>query len=189
MDMDLERIASLTEGFPYMRLEQARHLAERFAEWQARHVLEIGTYHGTGTCYLAEMVRQRDGHVTTVDLPWTATERMSRHVEEQLETCGLDNATVVRREDGAEGLLFEHLLDGNPPFDFIYIDGGHQWSKTVPQFCLCLVCLRPGGWLLFDDINNHKYPDVRAVWQHVVTSHPGVVETAEHGNWGFARRA
>lgn len=187
--MDLERIANKTAGFPYMRLQQARYLADRFVEWQPCNVLEIGTFHGTGTCYLAEMVRERNGHVTTVDLPWTATEKMGCHVEEQLEKCDLDNVTIVRREDGAEGLLFEHLQAGNPPFDFVYIDGGHQWPKTVPQFCLSLVCLRPGSWLLFDDISNTKHPDVRAVWRHVVSRHPGVTEIEEHGNWGFARRS
>ncbi|MBC8356656.1 MAG: class I SAM-dependent methyltransferase [Planctomycetes bacterium] len=187
--MDLQRIAKTTTGFPYMRLQQAQQLAVRFVEWQPENILEIGTYHGTGTCYLAEMVRERNGHVTTVDLPWTATDRMNRQVEQQLEACGLDNVTVFRRDDGAEGLMFEHLVNEKPPFDFVYIDGGHQWAKTVPQFCLALACLRPGGWILFDDIDNEKYPEVGAVWQHVVPNHPGVIETQECGNWGFARRA
>lgn len=186
--MNLQRIANATAGFPYMRLQQAQHLAERFVEWQPENILEVGTYHGTGTCYLAEMVRERGGHVTTVDLPWTATDRMSRQVEQQLEACGLDNATVLRRDDGAEGFLFEYLASDSQPFDFVYIDGGHQWTKTVPQFCLALSCLRPGGWILFDDINNEKYPEVGEVWRHVVSKHPGVNETREHGNWGFARR-
>lgn len=186
--MDLEKIEKLTDGLPYMRLAQARKLAERFAEWLPLNILEIGTYHGTGACYFGEMVRERGGQVTTVDLASAPPERSNEIVRARIERCGLDNVTVVKHEIGAEGFMFERLVSGQPPFDFVYIDGGHDMRRAVPQFCLAMVCLRPGGRILFDDIDHPKYPEVRDVWRHVVVHHPGVAETEEVGSWGFVRR-
>jgi predicted O-methyltransferase YrrM len=42
--------------------------------------------------------------------------------------------------------------DQTPRFDLAYIDGGHTWDVTGYAFVLCDLLLRPGGWIIFDDM-------------------------------------
>ena len=37
-------------------------------------------------------------------------------------------------------------------FDFCYFDGGHTWDVTGFGFTLVDMLLRPGGWIVFDDL-------------------------------------
>ena len=46
------------------------------------------------------------------------------------------------------------LESADPPeFDFVFLDAGHTWDVTGFAFFLVDRLLRPGGWLLFDDLN------------------------------------
>src|SRR5690606_33328687 len=47
---------------------------------------------------------------------------------------------LVRRED-------------RPQFDFCYFDGGHTWDVTGFGFVLVNMLLKPGGWIIFDDLD------------------------------------
>jgi hypothetical protein len=40
-----------------------------------------------------------------------------------------------------------------PQFDLCYFDGGHTWDVTGFGFVLVDMLLRPGGWIIFDDLN------------------------------------
>jgi len=40
-----------------------------------------------------------------------------------------------------------------PQFDYCYIDGAHTWDGTSLSFLLVDLLLKPGGWVVFDDLN------------------------------------
>lgn len=182
----LDHIESIVETTPYMRRQKAELLEDLFTRLQPQRLVEIGTYHGTGTCYLAALAAQYGGHVTTIDLPWTENADHQPQVEQLLCECELTNVTVVRRPDGAEGWFRDYFAAGEQPLDFVYIDGGHTWSAVIAQFAMAYRSLRRGGWLVFDDIQNLKYPEVCQAWHQVVKPLSDHVRTA--GNWGFSMR-
>lgn len=188
---DLERIEAFINGVPYMHRKQAELLDELFSRLRPKLIVECGTYHGAGTCYLAELASDYGGHVATIDLPWTLTDpQFQPKAEELLERCGLKNAKVIRRADGAEGWFAEYFdacrLRSAEPLDFVYIDGGHTWARVVAQFAMAYAALRPGGWLVCDDIENDAYPEVGMAWRWVIA--PTVAKFRQHRNWGFAMK-
>ncbi len=178
----------------YLRLDQAVLIYERMLAMEAgghapRSVLEIGTFAGTGAILLAAMVEQWDGHVTTVDLPWTgqANQHFEITADERAAEIGVSNLAIVRREDGAEGWMREHLAANRDGLDLVYLDGGHTWANTILQASLSLACLRPGGWLVMDDLHNEAWPDVQEVWETVVRGLVAPWNLSERGMTGFAR--
>lgn len=156
----------------YMTLNKARKIYSLMQKFRTppRHVVEIGTYCGTGAILLAAMVEPVGGRVTTIDLPWTGepNKHFSKIVDEYARELGVKNLSIVRRPDGAEGWFLDHFLAGGDPLDLIYLDGGHDWRNTCAQVVLSLAALRLGGWLIMDDLNSKAWPDVQRCWDHVV---------------------
>jgi SAM-dependent methyltransferase len=94
-------------------------------------------------------------------------------------------------------------------FDFVYIDGAHSWAIDGLAVILAERLLRPGGWLLLDDLNwsfddpamaaldwvqqmpaeERTTRQVRKVWELLVKPHPSFDQMFEHGDWGFAHKS
>jgi len=190
----LERLAWLSTVLDrrYMRPDQAREIFGVIAATDppVQRVLEVGTYCGTGAILLAAMIAPIGGHVTTVDLPWTGTpnKHFAKTVDDWVRELHVENLTVVRRDDGAEGWLHDYLTAGNPPLDLAYVDGGHLWPHTCAQFAAVWAALRVGGWAVFDDVDMDAWPDVRDVWRHVVSRIVPARDRRQVGQLGFARK-
>jgi predicted O-methyltransferase YrrM len=175
----------------YMTENKALAIANLWKYLRPKSIVEIGTFKGTGACFLGAMASVFGGHVTTIDLPWTAQDNeyfQAGTVEAQLQKCEVTNVTVIRRQDGAEGWWRDYFIEGRPPLDFVYLDGGHQWLNTAAQLLMAYSALRPGGWVCMDDLNNLKYPDVELVWQ--VLTPPLTREIGRHSRelMGFLMR-
>ena len=184
---DIHKIAETVEE-EYMRIGQAENIGEIWESLKPVNILEIGTYKGTGACFMGAMAKHYGGHVTTVDLPWTAThnKRLNVIAEDQLKRYNIDNVTVIRREDGAEGFIHDCLLNNHVPFDFIYLDGGHTWKTTAALSIMCWTVLRSGGWLCMDDVESTKWVDVRLVWERLIPQlNPNVGDRYEIYKQGF----
>jgi predicted O-methyltransferase YrrM len=108
-----------------------------------RRAAEIGTLYGDG----AEALASTAASVVTVEpdeeLAARARERLPREVE---VVCG-DWRALLERE----------------PFEFVFVDGGGQATKTDPDV---LRLLAPGGIALLDDLTpGRPGPDpVRELW-------------------------
>jgi hypothetical protein len=99
-----------------------------------------------------------------------------------------------------------------PRFDFCYLDGAHNWTIDGLSVVLIEKLLRPGGWLLLDDLGwtyaagthgpgqgpddlrlsaaERETPHVRAVFDLVVRPHASFTEFREDdGWWGWAHKA
>lgn len=87
-------------------------------------------------------------------------------------------------------------------FDFCFIDGAHTWEDDGLAFFLVDKLLRPGGWILFDDLSwsmDERWPNVppeqralrqiEEVFDLLVASHPSYRELKSDGDWGWARKA
>ena len=94
-------------------------------------------------------------------------------------------------------------------FDFCYIDCKHDWDTTGFAFFLVDKILKPGGCLVFDDLDltyqsqkerkgfadtketNEEYlrtPQVGKVFDVLVKTHPSYRDFKVLGTWGIARK-
>jgi len=167
-------------------------------------VLELGTAHGVGAAYMAAAVAANGGgRVTTVD----RFRFEGPAPEETLERAGIaELVEIVRVPDSSYCLWLTGQTHGGPSLDFCYLDGAHDLHVDGVAALLAEQLLRPGGWLLLDDLDwtyeagtvpgaerlsdaERAAPQVRLVYDHLVRAHPSFTETREEdGVWGWARK-
>ena len=100
-----------------------------------------------------------------------------------------------------------------PLYDFVYLDGAKNWTIDGLAVVLIEKLLRPGGWLLMDDLPwtyaqdpgreatdgivhrelsepERSEPHLRAVFDLIVAQHPSFTELKIQDEWwGWARKA
>lgn len=214
--MGFDRIDSQLDGLPFISSRRARSLYEFVVENDCRDILELGFAHGKSSCYLGAAVRELgSGSVLTMDLEG-ARDR-SPNIEALLERTGL--GAWVRPVFAGRSFTWELMkvieastVDGRcrPRFDFCYLDAGHTWDVTGFGFFLVEKLLRPGGWLLFDDLRwtmagspnpsvlqraarvseeEANTAQVGKVFSLLVEQHPGFGNCRiDEGNWGWAQK-
>jgi predicted O-methyltransferase YrrM len=138
-----------------MQLKDAWIFYDLIISHQLHSVLELGFFHGVSTAYLAGAVEDAGGdHVTTIDL--TSARERRPNIEQIIGRCGLRDMVEVFYEPRTFNWRLMKFLEEDPPrsYDLIYIDGAHTWVDTGFAFCLSRQLLRPGGWIVFDDIRH-----------------------------------
>ena len=160
----------------WMSLHTAQFLESLIHKHDLREVLEIGHLHGVSTCYFAAT----GADVTTVDLEHSRCHVPS--VEDALKACGL-TATIVRQPSRVA--LADWALAGRM-WDLIYVDGSHMLADVWCDLLLADKVLRPGGWLVMDDIAHETYPGVRQVWERLPAQYDR--QPGPHRNCGVARK-
>ena len=188
--IDLHRIEQVTRGIPWMDAGRGRWLAEFLRDRQLRRCMEVGIYHGAGTCWIAGAIAHLPGaRVWAVDLPVSAT--VDPHAEQLLARLGLsvgtpasDALVCIRRELAGAAWTISRMLRWRPrlELDFAYIDADHSLESTLLYFYLVGRAIRPGGWVLFDDVGNPEYPMVEYAWESVIRTDP-----AWNGSGAIAR--
>jgi predicted O-methyltransferase YrrM len=216
--VEFEAVARAVAGVPWMTAEQGRIVYDHLVDTGARDVLELGTAHGVSASYLGAAVARTGGHVTTVDHGAAAYDPSPESV---LERAGVrDRVTVVRQHSSYTWWLAEQVRArsddaGNcePAYDFCYLDGAKHLSVDGLAVVLVERLLRPGGWLLMDDLGftwaehhptvhidastqvpfseaERSQPPLRAVYDLVVAPHPSFTELRIQDEWwGWARKA
>jgi predicted O-methyltransferase YrrM len=209
-----DEVARAVAGVPFMSPAQGRLVYEHIVQSGARDALELGTAHGVGAAYMAAA----GARVTTVDFAGAAYDPSPEQV---LQRAGVrDRVTIVREFSSYTWWLKERIEEradahGNvePCFDFIYLDGAKNWTIDGLAVVLVEKLLRPGGWLLMDDLEwtysdspsrvatdgivhrelsepERTQPHLRAVFDLIVAQHPSFTELRRQDEWwGWARKA
>lgn len=181
----------------------------------AESVLELGFAHGNSTCYLAAALHELGrGSVLTIDRE-DARDRKPNILELLRRTDLEAFATPVFAHTSYNWELL-HLLeqqrvghDTQPMFDFAFIDGAHTWEVDGLAFFLVDKLLRPGGWVLFDDVHwtlgasptlrnsarvlalseeERRTPQILRVFSHLVMQHKDYDSFTVKGNWAWAHK-
>ena len=156
--MGFDAVARAVAGVPFMSPEQGRLVYDHVRATRPDAVLELGTAHGVGAAYLAAALEANGhGHLTTVDFAGAAYDPAP---ETLLARAGLaGRVTVVREFSSYTWWLKEQVQArsdraGNvePLYDFVYLDGAKNWTIDGLAVVLIEKLLRPGGWLLMDDL-------------------------------------
>ncbi|MFW5717683.1 MAG: class I SAM-dependent methyltransferase [Spirochaetota bacterium] len=139
---------------PYMGRDQAEELRKLISKHDLRDILELGFFSGKSSAYLAAILADRGtGHLTTIDLKHALKREPSIH--EVLESLGLQDyvsvITATRSYTWELGKMLQQKP--RPKFDLCYLDGGHTWDTTGWGFVLVDQLLKPGGWVVFDDLD------------------------------------
>jgi predicted O-methyltransferase YrrM len=120
---------------------------------QPERVLELGTYIGLSSVFIADVLQQnqRQGHLWTVDPDASAHSLAS----EWLTKAGLENAvSLVGGLSTAPEVA--RALRANGPFEFVYLDSSHAYGATLKELELVFEdrWLSPGGLLLLHDASD-----------------------------------
>lgn len=218
--MQFDEVARAVEGVPYMTPTLGRRVYDHIRRTRPAEVLELGTAHGVGAAYMAAALAANGaGHLTTVDHGGAAFDPPPEQV---LARAGLsDPVTIVRAHSSYDWWLAEELrrvsdANGNakPYLDFCYLDGSKNLSVDGLAVVLVERLLRPGGWLLMDDLEwtyesnmwaapvgdgrpfgplseaERKEPQLLAVFDLVVRQSPSFTQVVREDAWyGWARKA
>jgi predicted O-methyltransferase YrrM len=142
---------------------RGRVLFDSILKMAPSECLELGFGHGTSSCYIAAALDELgSGNLTSVDM-LGASEWQKPSIEELLHATGLeDRVTVVRENTSYTWFLKKKIEERSsgpsghvcePLYDFGFIDGAKNWTIDGAAFFLVDKLLRPGGWILFDDLN------------------------------------
>ena len=206
--MELKEVKEIVANTPNMTLEEARSLERLLPDSGSLRVLELGIGHGVSTCYLAAAVGSRGGQLTSVDLE--SARRRSPNVYELLKLCGLEPVVTVHLEPTSYTWRLMRLLqeDPSPRFDLCYLDAAHSWFVDGFGFFLVDRLLKPGGWLVLDDLrwafssssirdtdyvrampmDERDANQVELVYELLVKPHPNYGDFRTCGNWALARK-
>jgi predicted O-methyltransferase YrrM len=113
-------------------------------------VLEIGSYLGASTCYIAGGMRGENASIVCVDT-WQ-NQTMPEGVRETLGEFKLNvkairsQLTLIRKDSND---VSSSELGGS--FDLIFLDGDHSYAQTKADFELVSAFLASNGMLVFHD--------------------------------------
>lgn len=208
----IEDVTKALRDVPYMRHDQARRMRDFMRRVEPVDVLEIGFFRGRSSCYIASVLEEMGrGHLTTIDR--VGARRHEVGIHECLERTGLAHrVTPIFAERSYTWELGRMIrAEPRPMFDLCYFDGGHTWDMTGFGLLLVDAVLRPGGWIIFDDLDwtieasiargpegrakgyagfgedERAAKPVRLVWE-TLAPHLGYVERHEEAGWGYARK-
>ena len=208
--MEIEKIRKRVEGLPHMAFSQAQLMRQVILENQFQSVLELGFRHGVSTCYMAGALDDLGrGSIVTIDL--AGARNAEPNIDRLLAELGLTRFVTVFYEPTSYIWRLMKFLeeDASPRFDFCYIDGAHDWATDGFAFFLVDRLLKPGGLIIFDDLewtyetspalrNTEKVrlmphderstPQIRRVYELLVKPHPAYGEFAVRDGWAFARK-
>jgi predicted O-methyltransferase YrrM len=197
--------------------EQGKLLYDFIIMTKPETILELGTGIGTSACYMAAALDENGtGNIVSID----SNEELPAWVNKTFDLVNPELKkyfTSIIQPSGYNYELMKMLQNNlteygfNPVFDFCFIDGAHTWQEDGFAFSLTYHLLKPGGWILFDDLTwtmaqsaeaqKHIHekkqiipeeiqstPQMLKVWELLVLRHPGFIEFKRSGDWGWARK-
>ncbi len=211
--MQFEQVSNLVSDVPFMAPENGRMIYDFIRNSGVKECLELGIGHGVGSCYMGAALQETGGHLTTVDR-FSARDRKP-NVEDLLKKTGLESVVSPKYVVNSYTwqlleLIEEHTEGGvcRPYLDFCFIDGAHLFEPDACAFFLADKLLKPGAWLLFDDMfwtlgssefceeewvkqltpAERDSPHISKVFDCLVRQHPEYGDFRVVGQWAWARK-
>ncbi len=203
----LNRIRETVADVQHMSPAQGETIFDFVLEHQPKDCLELGFGHGVSSCYIAGALRVlSQGKLTTVDID--AAKQREPRIEDLVRKLRLGRYVNPIFEPQSYTWFLMRAIERRRQFDFCFIDGAHTWDTDGFAFFLVDRLLRPGGWIVFDDLDwsysvspslkdadwvkakpeiEQKTKGVRKVFDLLVRRHADY-QTHELNGWGYAQK-
>jgi predicted O-methyltransferase YrrM len=220
--MDFDEAARIVEGIPvpHTSASRGRVLYEHIRENRPQNLLELGTARGGSAVFIASALEANGtGHLTSVDS--TRWRWLDPTPQEVLGKAGLSDLVTLDKRFSTYTWFLKTEIEKRlgdagsvqPEYDFIFLDGSKNWSTDGLAVVLAEKLLRPGGWLLLDDLdwNYEKYceaprhyevdiaklsdeertqPHLHAVFDLLIRTNPAFDQFVVQDNWwGWAHKS
>jgi predicted O-methyltransferase YrrM len=174
--MKLTKILAKTRDIPYISEDRKKELYDFVLNNKPKNILELGFAHGASTCVMAAALDEiGKGQIDAIDVyPAKKWQDDLISIEELSSSLGLKSYINIYREKRCYTWWIKKQLQNKAAntawvnYDFIYIDGSHNWTIDSSAFFLCEKLLNNGGWILFDDL---KYTYARVMQQYPERTH------------------
>lgn len=212
--MTFKEAAKLLDGIPHIEPKYGKILYDFVLESRCENVLELGFAHGTSTCYMAAALQELEaGQIITIDNQ--SAKYREPDIFTLLEKAQLREFVKPIFAHSSYNWELMRLIEYQsktgvcePLFDFCFIDGAHSWETDGFAFFLVDRLLKPGGWILFDDIywtfgkssikdseevkamsdEEKSTPQIEKVFSLLVCQHPGYQKHRIYNEWGWAQK-
>jgi predicted O-methyltransferase YrrM len=205
---------------PHTHPRRGRILYKHIRDNRPEKVLELGTARGGSAVFItAALEANGAGHLTTVEsLRW---KRVDPSPQEVLADAGLSDWVTFDANYSTYTWFLKTEIEKNltpsgsvrPVYDLIFLDGAKNWSTDGLAVVLIEKLLKPGGWLLLDDlgwsygknIKGTKHygieigtlsdeetfqPHLRAIFDLLIKTNPAFDEFVIQDDWwGWARKS
>ena len=149
-------------------------------------MLQIGVFEGMDLVWcLQNILMNRGSHAVAVD-PWYETRKINADEMDAVRMRALYNLSqfpgkvTVEKDTSSHFLKHKHtkLIKGS--FDLAVIDGDHTADAVYEDACLVLPLMKPGGWMVFDDVRNRvrKKDHVQQGLDRFIRLNPGATKLA-----------
>lgn len=203
--MTPEEVKARIGSIPYMTLREGERITEFIRQHNLKDVLELGFCYGTSTCYLAAAVDSMGGTLTTVD--HVRSRALRPDINDLLRMCDLETPVEIYFEPTSYTWRLMRFIEDAGRFDLCFVDGAHDWFTDGFAFFLVDKLLKPGGWIIFDDISwsfnispSHRSltkdmpederttPQIERVWELLVKPHPSYSNFMVRDGWAYAQK-
>jgi predicted O-methyltransferase YrrM len=220
--MEFEDAARLVDEIPepHIPANRGRVLYDHIRKYRPENLLELGTARGGSAIFMAAALDANGaGRLTSVDS--TRWRWRDPTPVEVIGSSGLSDWIVLDKRFSTYTWYLkteiEKCLDKagavQPKYDLIFLDGSKNWSTDGLAVVLMEKLLRPGGWLLLDDLgwnyeqhagNGAHYeidvaklsdeercePHLRSIFDLLIRTNPAFDKFVIQDNWwGWARKS
>lgn len=199
--LDIDAIHEKVAGVRYMGLgPYGRWLARFLRKRKLVRCLELGTFQGAGTAYIAGAVAHLEGaHIVTIDVHRGASEALQVEIQPEDLVRDVDEGLAelvyfIRVQAGSRAYMFNYLAGlvrgyERGLFDFVYIDAQHSFEGCLMDWSLATRIISQRGVILFDDVENLNWPGVNQVWRVLARTDDRFEEIrTPNANWGMLQR-
>ncbi len=208
--MTNDEVKAIVGDTPHMTRMQADQITQFITGNRIRSILELGFKHGVSTSFMAAaLARSGGGSIVTIDLE--SARALRPNVEQFLDRIGERDRVQVFYEPTSYTWRLMKFLDEDPTprYNLCYLDGAHDWFVDALAFFLVDRLLKPGGWIIFDDIDwtyassptlrdsehvrqmpeeERTTAQVGKIYDLLVKTHPDYGDFRREGDWAFARK-
>lgn len=114
----------------------------------AKNAVEVGTSNGYSGIWLAKALKEKGGHLTTIEY----YEKRIALAQEHFEICQVDDTITIKQGSACE-VLEEICSDKNFIIDFAFIDANKR--EYIKYFETIDKNLKRGGIIAADNITSH----------------------------------